>query len=193
VGYTLSWLAVRGKSGDALRAELGLIATGARELIPESPLVAASLQDGWTLVLANDTDRFIDDELLLKASRGAEVVCCFLSEMTMLSRASGWRDGRSLWTVDHDASVGLDHLDGVGEVPPAFDAIKNRLAGERAAGGQADYFFDGPLELAKTLVGFRHDEDVPGGFEVLVEARAVSEPERTGRREFWKRLLGRSR
>ena len=64
MGLSLSWVAVRGKTPAALHSELGLAPTGAREEVAESALVCAALPDGWTLVLANPTERFVDDALL---------------------------------------------------------------------------------------------------------------------------------
>jgi hypothetical protein len=38
---------------------------------------------------------------------------------------------------------------------------------KQVKGFDVDYFFDIPLELAKRIVGFKHDEVAPGHLEVL--------------------------
>jgi hypothetical protein len=124
MGFSLSWVAVRGKTRAAVHSELGLAPTGAREGVAESPVVSAALPDGWTLVLADRTERFVE-------------------------------------------SI-RQHLD----------------ESQKSSDGEVDFLYEAPVDLAKSVTGFRHDEDVPRGenFEVLRE---------TARRPFWRRLVGR--
>jgi hypothetical protein len=177
MGYALSWVAVRGKSGDALRRELAMTPTGAVEDAPRSPLVGARLAGGWSLVLANDDERFLDEGLLARLSSGAEAVACFVDEHVMVSRASGWSDGRRVWMVHHEPpSSGPLELDG--ELPAAFAAI-------RARPGDGDARFEAPADLAHAVVGFRHDRPAGVRFEVLSEPTS-GKPEPT-----WSRFFGR--
>ena len=71
MGYSLSWIAVRGKTTEVVERELRLVPTGATEDIPASPVVGASL-NGWTIVIANDDDRFVIEELLVEIFRHDE-------------------------------------------------------------------------------------------------------------------------
>ena len=52
-----------------------------------------------------------------------------------------------------------------------------------------DYVFDVPLELAKHLVGFRHDQSEPGPelefFEILKVDERVETPLKRERWKFW--------
>lgn len=63
MGYSLSWAAVHGKSADAILDDLGLRRTGAREEpVFESKYGLAALPDGWTLVLADHSERLVQNE-----------------------------------------------------------------------------------------------------------------------------------
>jgi hypothetical protein len=130
VGFSQSWVAVRGKSRAVVLETLGLTATGTREEIAESPLVGAALPDGWYLVVANRAgDALMREPMLARLSRGAEVVTCDVEEHVMVSVASGWRDGRRAWVVGHDGQESVEHLTAEGRTPPGFEAIRDRLLG----------------------------------------------------------------
>ena len=115
----------------------------------------------------------------------------------MVSVATGWKDGRRVWSVTHDAQRDMEHLQTEGELPAAFTSIRDRLRSEqqRAGGSKADvdYIFDVPVELAQLLTGYRHDADIPGAdaelFEVLVETSST-ESASTRRPSLLKRLFG---
>jgi hypothetical protein len=48
MGFSVSWLAVRGKPSTAVLSELGLRGTGEYEEVPDSPhFWGANLPDGW--------------------------------------------------------------------------------------------------------------------------------------------------
>lgn len=93
----------------------------------------------------------------------------------MLSGASGLKDGRTLWTVHHNAQRGELHLEVEGIPAPALERIREaQVAKQKAASREnigVDYLFDIPVELARELTGFRHDENIPGMsrkvFEIL--------------------------
>lgn len=179
MGYAVSWIAIRGGPAADVLGALGLRTTGAREEVAESPIVAASLPDGWHVVLDNTrTFAFESDKRLpARLTAGVEAVTCAVEEHVGVSVAAGWRDGKRIWRVEHDAGKGLGHLAAEGELPPTFASIRERLTGEQAradAGGESvDHVFDIPVELARALTGFAHDRDLPGAgggqerFEVL--------------------------
>lgn len=191
MGYSQSWVAVRGKGRATVLAAFGLRPTGAREEVAESPLVGAELPGGWYLLVANQgADALAGEAALAGISTAGEAVTCEVEEHVMVSVASGWRDGRRLWVVGHDAQRGLDHLDAEGALPETFSEMRDRArAAQHAAGGDADHFFDVPVELAKALTGYRHDEDPPGAsdepFEVLAAAAGG------GPKSWLGRLFGR--
>ena len=184
MGHALSWIAVSGKSADALRAELELLPTGRRVPTISAPLVGAELR-AHVLLLANDDERFVDDQLLARVSAGAELVSCFVDEHVMVSRASGWKDGARLWSVTREPPI-ASPLTVEGTPPAPFEALHARFAEEqRAARPDIDRLFELPAELCRALVGFRHTELHAEGFEVLFEERS-KKPE-----PFWSRFFGR--
>jgi len=176
---------------------LGFRGTGVREEIPESPLVGATLPRGWYVVVVDRGESLLKDELLRRLSAGCEAVGCFLEEHVMYSAAVGWANGCKVWSVTHDSAKARAHLQLEGDPPPALSAIRARLDTKQdAAGGDTadvDYVFDIPVELAKAVTGFRHDEDVEGTeaplFEVLV-SDATAESSAKQQRSWWRRLLG---
>jgi hypothetical protein len=81
----------------------------------------------------------------------------------MVSSSEFWKDGAQVWQIEHDAQESIDHISTSGALPDGYADIKNSLSGEQdEAGGKesdTDYFFDIPLQTAKSIVGFKHDED----------------------------------
>jgi hypothetical protein len=83
-------------------------------------------------------------------------------------------------------------------MPSAFYAIRDRLLNEQQkAGGRkagADYVFDIPVELCKSLIGYRYSQDIAGAeknpFEALLETRSDAENKKPS---LWSRLFGSAR
>jgi hypothetical protein len=160
MGYSISWLAIRGEDVKTVHAELGITGTGEYEEVPESPLLGVQLPEGWYLVFANRCD-YVDNAPLASLSRSGELITCSVEEHAMCSSASGWSNGRLAWSVEHDSQQGLQHLDAQGDLPPVFAAVRDQLSAARAQRGDADYIFDVPVEVARSITGFRHDQCEP--------------------------------
>lgn len=159
MGFHISWLAVRGKSPIAVRATLGLVVGSSRDGSRDSAVAALDLPSGWYLVGFNSTaPDEMSEELLARLSRSAEVVTCVVEEGAMYSIASGYRDGARTWSVLHNADEGMEHLEEEGDLPAAYGEIRDRLMAELEADPDpCDYIFDVPVELARSLTGYRHD------------------------------------
>ena len=173
MGYAISWLAIRGKSSSTVRKELGLLATGKLEDVPESKILGMELPSGWYLIFANDCG-FAEGLPLGKLSQDAEVVACSVEEHVMFSYATGWRNGERHWAVTHDSNNGIQHLETDGRPPFIFNAIRERLTLEQTEADRnkinVDCIMDVPIELAESLTGFRHNKDIDddeGQFEIL--------------------------
>ncbi len=165
MGFHVAWIAVRGKTPGEVQTELGLTETGVREFVPESDLSGVYLPSAWYVVFVNDlTVDELWDDTLATLSHNADVMSFVVEESSMVSLARGFSGGSRLWEVIHDSSKGLENLDASGRLPDEFPAIRDRLAAELKKAGQypADYLFDVPAELSKSITGFRHDEDVEG-------------------------------
>lgn len=187
MGYSLSWLAVKGKPPQSVRDELAFRPTGKREEIPESELSAVEMPSGWYLIVSDHTEQVCSDDTLQRlSSSGCQLVTCFVEEHVMFSRATGWHDGKMIWSVTHDAQKDRKHLEVQGEPPPQFAAIRDELSAKDMP-KVCDYLFDVPVETARSVAGYRHDEDVPGlsgeVFEVLESATQK-------KASFFKRLFG---
>lgn len=182
MGFSISWAAVRGRPAEAVRAELGLEPTGERNEVPEGPFCATALEGGWTLVVADDCDLFVKDALLASLSAGCEVVACSVEEHVMASVATAWRDGREAWRVTHDAQTSLEHLEARGNPPKELTELQAAALEQlRTEVDPPDFVFDVPLELAKSIVGYKHDEG-DETFEVMKQS---------GSRKSWiRRIFG---
>lgn len=198
MGYSLSWLAVKGTPAQAVRDQLGFRPTGEKEKIPEADLTGVEMPSGWFLIVSNRSEQVASDAAMQRlSSSGSELVTCFVEEHVMFSSATSWKDGHRTWSVIHNAQERRDHLDTHGNLPPAFSSI---LADLRAKQQEAeanqhgvDFIFDVPVALAQSLVGYRHDRDIPGlegrVFEVLSgNVPDVSMPPK--KPSFLKRLFG---
>jgi hypothetical protein len=191
MGYALGWVAVQGGRADAIHEKLGVLRTGTREDVPEAPVVGAILPNGWYLVAVQRGEHLLGDALLSDLSAGTHAIACFVEEHVMYSASVGWSDGRKMWSVVHDSEQAAGHLAVDGSVPADFSQIRAtqeaKQRTEDEADAEVDYIFDVPIDLAKALTGFRHDESVAGSdpapFEVLA-------PRAGATRAWWKKWLG---
>ncbi len=115
MGYSLSWAAIKNGKPEAIHSLLGLRPTEVWVRIHESKTVGANLPTGWYLVSFKRKE--LGADILTKLSSMAEVVYCFVEDHVMFSRASGWKDGKFLWSVTHDREKGIYHLEIKGDAP----------------------------------------------------------------------------
>lgn len=189
MGFSLARLAVRPGGQKELLRSMSLRTTGAVEDIAESPLLAADLGEGWTLVLSQGEQLPAGDTLCASLSVGSELVRCVVEEHVMFSGAWGWQDGKQIWSVVHDAQVALEHLELSGQAPHALETIREEVEKRRANTplDGADWVFDIPVQLAEAVTGFRHDASEPERrFEVLEQTA----PQGTRSLPWWKRFFG---
>src|ERR1700756_5139165 len=111
MGYSGAWLAVRGKSREAVLETLGLEGTGQREEWPDSKISGAELPDGWYLVVKDHETRVANDKVLAPLSLGGEAITCYILEICMVVCATGWKDGAKIWSVTHDSQRHRTHLE----------------------------------------------------------------------------------
>lgn len=164
MGFCVQLIAVTGKETHAIRREFGVVATGRREEIAESPVVGAALPNGAYLLYINDPDKIVpEDKVFARLSKGASLVACYANETVMNSYACGWANGIERWSVFHDAQQDIKHLETSGTLPPEYQTIRARLFAEQEADdGGTDFIFDIPVELFAALGGIRYDHDIPG-------------------------------
>lgn len=111
MGFSLSWLAVRGGTRDSVLGALGLRGTGIWVEAPKAEITGSELPRGWYMVVTSrGFPPFMEGPTLARLSAAAQVVTCFIEEHTMCSSADCWEAGRCSWRVLHDARRGLEHL-----------------------------------------------------------------------------------
>ncbi len=164
MGFRVQLIAVTGKEPRAIQRDYGVLPSGDREEIPESPIVGAALPNDVYLLYINDPSKIIpDDKVFARLSEGASLVACYANETVMNSYSCGWANGAEKWSVFHDAQQDIKHLETSGNLPPEFHAIRDRLFAEQEGGdGGTDFVFDIPVELFAALGGIRYDHDIPG-------------------------------
>jgi hypothetical protein len=174
MGFSLSWVAVRGKPAEEVHAILDLAPTGQTTDVPEGPACSAAL-GGWVLVVSDHCDLLVQEGLLATLSAGGEAVACSVEEHVMASIATAWRDGVEVWRAAHLGEDGdLRHLEVRGAPPPELARLRAAALAElEGEEDPADLLFDVPLDLARSLTGFKHDTS-EATFEVLRRASRPS-------------------
>ncbi len=178
MGFSLSWLATKSKSAEAVLSELELRSTGKRGEVARSPLVGASSDAGWFLIIASRCEhRIISGPVVERLSAGCEVLTCTVEEHAMFSEARGWRDGHRLWSVTHrgDNDATKKIVSEEGTFPSEYSSIRERLfrqqEAENAGDAEVDFLFEIPVVLVQTFTGYKHDEVSPAfeahGFKLL--------------------------
>jgi hypothetical protein len=176
MGWCMTWFAVRGKTPETVRAELGVHATGQSIAFPAPHIAGATLPGSWYLVQRNRYECH-DDTVPGRLSVGCEVISLFVEEHIMVSRLSGWKDGRRLWSVVHDSEKGDQHLEASGDLPSDFAPIRDEV---RARSNEMPHFAI-PCRLAEKLTGYRYD--APAKEQIAFEVLALP--------PWWKRIFAR--
>ncbi len=164
MGYSISWLAVKEKVPELLLQELGLAPTGEMTDYGQSPFTGRTLPSGWFLLVLNRCEhKFIQPKSLASLSGNCDIVACSVEEHVMVCTSELWRNGQQIWRIEHDAQEAIDHINTYGALPDGYAAIGKQCANEQEKDGgkdaAVDHFFDIPLQIAKSIVGFKHDDD----------------------------------
>lgn len=193
--WTCSWIAIRGGEPDGVLSELALNRTNGYTPTPSAEWCCVESDNDWFVLFSgrNSAPEEFSPEFLSVLSKRSELVVSVIEEPIMFSSVAYWVDGRSIWSVVHDAQRGISHIDVRGELPDAVEAIYEEWQarqdehGEDAA--ELDYIFQVPIEMAARLTGFRYDRDYPGDpagrFEVLYASIPVIEPPPPVEKKWW--------
>jgi hypothetical protein len=161
MGYSISWIAVRGKPKARLLAELDLRDTNEDDEANESPVSGAELPGGWYVLFLNDlTHPYVDVASLKRLSTGCEVVGAQVEEHVMVSASFYYLDGRREWNMTHESDKGLNNLETDGVPPVEFSSSRDanlKLQEDKGEEEGVDYVFEVPLEVAESICGYRHD------------------------------------
>lgn len=195
MGWSCSWIAVRGKEPDILLNALGLHLSSEREAFPEARWTAANLPGGWFLVFRADhcEPPTFKGSVLTTVSADCELIHSSVEEHVMVCSTAYWRHGEKVWEIVHDAQKGIYDLQSSGDLPMSFENIRTKFISEQEAerGEKADvdHVFEIPLQVGVELTGFRHDHDYPtdevNPFQVLM-ADAREQSAASGKKPWWR-------
>ncbi len=90
----------------------------------------------------------------------------------MASSSEYWSEGSQKWRISHEGDDGPKGLDVSGDPPAVFPQIKEEMETKQVEEGgeqaEIDYIFEIPLLVAKSMTGFKHDDDdCPDEFEIM--------------------------
>jgi hypothetical protein len=183
MGFSITWCAVREENADKVVQDLGLTPTGETEEMPESLICIGKLDTGWRVLSHNEYGcPYLQPQDLARLSIDHDLLLCLIEEHVMASSSEFWSKGKRHWRLSHEGEDGPRGLDVEGDPPENYAVIRKEMeALQLAEGGDdagVDYLFEIPLEVAKSLVGFKHDEIcahlIGGRFEVM--SRAAPNP-----------------
>lgn len=183
MGFSLTWCAVREQSADLFIQKIGLTPTGETEEFPESLITMAKLDTGWRVVCHNKyACPYLQPKDLARLSMDHDLLLCLVEEHVMATSAEYWCKGKRQWWISHEGDNGPKGLGVDGNPPESLPEIRKEMEAQQLAEGGddagVDYIFEIPVSVAKSLVGFKHDETcshlIGAGFEVM--SRASSSP-----------------
>ncbi|KAF1007081.1 MAG: hypothetical protein GAK28_02052 [Luteibacter sp.] len=156
----LGWLAVKGKPGDAVFAELDLVAHAETSTHAKRGF-AIALPSGWFVVVTRFASPLLTEDTLLPLSKGCQVIGVQY-DPSSTSFATCYVEGEVAWHVEHGASESdVRILVTSGTLPSAFDVLHARFEMEQdladEEGHDVDCFLALPVELAETVTGFEYD------------------------------------
>lgn len=161
MSFALAWFAVQGVGKDEFLDRTGFTDTGELDEYFDQDHSGGELPDGWYVVLTNDLG-LADPARFAQWSAGGRLVAVVVHEETSNTLATEWKDGRQLWSVSHDGAEGGDELAVEGQLPDVFEELKQEAVAAQAdakdEGGDVNFVYDIPLDLAAEITGFRHDE-----------------------------------
>jgi hypothetical protein len=175
MGINLSWISVRGTDRAELLDRLGFEAAGDTSDELGADYTCAELPGGWVVVAS--TDYHFDIAKTLAAISSEDLALgCEQNETVMFSQVRGFRSGRQVWSVTRDPDTDFDSVVVDGEPPPEAAGIVQRREAQQAADEDAsvDYLFEAPLDLARSICGYRAGE----GFRLAWTALRGKRPQK---------------
>ena len=162
----VGWIGVQGLDRQRI-----LEATGLEEALPGKRLKALtwSLPNGWAFLMTFDFG-FPTPERMAALSAEGRAIAVSADDRIMMSVVRGYERGKAVFAIEHDGGQhGRRHMAVAGTPPAEWPGILSRLGQEQdeedRGAGEVDCLFDAPLDLAKALCGYRHDEVWPEGQE----------------------------
>lgn len=87
------------------------------------------------------------------------MLTCKVEEQAIFSAATGWRDGRRIWSVTYDGEEGPADVVAEGDLPVTFPSIRERFTAlaraEDAGNALVDPMFEIPVEIVHGFTGYK--------------------------------------
>lgn len=161
MGFALAWFAIQGVDRHEFLERAGFTDTGEADEYFDQDHSGGEIPGGWYVLMTSDLE-LADPARLAQWSVGGRLVAVVVHEDAASALATEWREGRQVWSVSHDGSSGGDELAVEGWLPDVFEELRHEAvaaqAGAKDEGGEVNFVFDIPLDLAAEITGFRHDE-----------------------------------
>jgi hypothetical protein len=195
MGFSISWVAVKQQAPEAVLQALGLSRTGQFGEFAEYAAMGRVLPSGWFLIVLDRCDHaLLQAEQLASLSADCEVIACSIEEHVMFTSSECWRSGERIWRIEHDAQRGILDLRAAGTLPGNYSALAKQFAQEQQRDGGAesdvDYYSEIPLQMANSIVGFKHDEVHPeiedGSFEVFASRAPQPKQSPPTQKKWWR-------
>ncbi|HTT98118.1 MAG TPA: hypothetical protein VMF58_08710 [Rhizomicrobium sp.] len=162
MGFRICWLGFSGKRKADVLGALRAKDTGLLDEANESPMSIARLPNNWTIIWLNRFDHPLASEASIQSlSKNCTLVTAHVNESTMFSSTQLHANGAQLWSITHSAKEGMYNLQTSGTLPEFYSEISARLTGKQDQNGgdksKVDYIFDVPVEVAKSVCGYRYN------------------------------------
>ena len=160
MGFSQSWLAVKGKAATVLLEEMRLKVDTSGHA-PTPVIYGGQLTSGWHVIFSPDFGlKIFNEESVQRLSTGCDLVRGSVNEVDGVSAAEEWKDGVHLWSIVHDVAEGGDeHLEITGTPRPILASIRQKSeAAQAAEPWPGDYMFDVPVQVAEALTGYHPDK-----------------------------------
>lgn len=179
MGFSISWIAVKGLDKATIYGRMGLSPRGAVGDFVDGNIGAQALPEDWMLIVLDRVEHpLLAESRLQESSARCQVIACNIEEHVMFSSSEAWADGRRLWRIEHAGDVDIPNLRTFGDLPGNFASLERKYRDlQVAAGGDeagVDYVFEIPLALAHSITGFKHDQTPFEDFELLDWSRRAS-------------------
>ncbi len=150
MGFNLSWIAVEGRSTQAVLDQLGLVPVGEASCEMFAAYACAELANGWLIVTAT-RGKSAFGKGVERVSAGGLALLGDQLDVVSYCRLSSFQDGQSIWSVARDPERERTGLLVTGSPPPLLDEVMNEGLAKQAEDLEADHLFEAPLELSHRL------------------------------------------
>jgi hypothetical protein len=168
LGYNICFFAAKVAPEDLARAFKLTVSQVQTELPMDYWWISTVQKSGWTILWAEDFDFGQAHELnALALSETTDVLLCEVDVNVGYSSSWYWSNGRFRWKVAYfQESDTIDDLEIVGELPPQFESIRERLVAlQKDLGQGVDTAFSLPLSVGEAITGYVYD-NYPGPGEM---------------------------